>query len=227
MKSNLLIAIFFLLGVNALQAQTLNNCKNPCEKQRIVEYGPFIGVRIVNIPFSNHVRISEVLANTSAQKNGFVVNDIITHFNGVEIANTKQLIDAVAKLQPGNEVTLTMLKGRLLNDKKIVLGAQFSKTITETVCCDEPSKLINSINISLSPNPAQNNITLRSNEIIGNDVQITILNLNGSVIKSETRTSNEGIYSLNVDISNLPNGQYFVKLNAGNNQYIHKFLKEK
>lgn len=76
-------------------------------------------------------------------------------------------------------------------------------------------------NIILAPNPAldQINVTLPSNYTPN---QISILNINGTVVASFNQSSNS---TLTLDVSNLANGIYILQLNDGNQLAHKKFIK--
>jgi C-terminal processing protease CtpA/Prc len=227
MKKNLFLLVLLTTSfVASTFAQSqMKDCKNPCEKQRVVNYGPFIGVRILDIPNAQGVRVIEVIPNTSAAKNGLRLNDVLTQFNGLEIVNSKQLINEVAKYQPNDLVSLSYTRDAKIYGKKINLGAQFSKTITEMVCCDEAIKTDFEMNITMSPNPATNRVTIHSSAIMNGNIDIIVLDMQGAVVSIENLKSNEGLLHFSFDISNLPAGQYLVKVKSEANQFVSKLVK--
>jgi PDZ domain/Secretion system C-terminal sorting domain len=229
MKKNLLLLATAITFSTATFAQTatnstnLSNCKNVCDKKRIVESGPFLGIRFNLIPNTNTVQIIEVLPNTSAQKNGFAPNDVITKFENTAIQNNQHLIAMVAKHQPGDLVWISYTHAGKNLEKQVAIGAQFTKEVIEKICCDEPKALGVTMKVSVSPNPASSNITLQSDGKIEGDVSIKIMDMNGSVTKS-FNTNNTGQLNVSLDISSLVNGQYFVKVQTKENQFIEKLI---
>ena len=74
-----------------------------------------------------------------------------------------------------------------------------------------------STTIAVFPNPAETalNIVLPSDE----NTQIEIVNSRGqTIIKTQNKTS--------VDISNLPDGLYFIKIRQGQHHFAQKFIKQ-
>lgn len=67
----------------------------------------------------------------------------------------------------------------------------------------------------LYPNPAKTNIAVRYIISDHSDVKLTLINLNGQVIKSIVNThQSSGDYIENISLSQIPAGVYIVKLNA-------------
>jgi hypothetical protein len=220
MKKTLLLLVA-LVGLFSTNAQNLATCKNPCTKTRIVESGPFIGVRINTFCNASAVTVIEVLPNTAAAKFNIEINDIIISFEGIRVNNNQELIDLVAKHQPGDLVSVTLNHAGNVITKNIVLGAQFSNTVTETVCCDEAKPA--TFKFALSPNPTTNSFVLSSDQVVNGDVNITILDLKGSVVKSVKHTSN-GYFNLPINVTGLTNGQYIVRVATANGQFVEKLL---
>ena len=83
---------------------------------------------------------------------------------------------------------------------------------------DEAVKNINGMNneISLYPNPAHDKLNITSTGIIR---EVTIGDLLGQVLFNRTYDQDK----LEVDISGLPVGVYYVKVNRGD---VRKFVKE-
>jgi hypothetical protein len=220
-----LILFFCWLYSNSIQAQSIKDCKHPCEKTRVVKYGAFIGVKISDIPGANHVFVLDVLPNTAAFAFGLQPMDIITHLDDVEMRNTVHLLSEVAKKQPGEEVKVNIQRGGRTMTYEFPLGAQFTKTITETVCCDdtiEPKQ----VDILLSPIPAKDVLSISINEHIADEVQLSLMNSNGNTILSEIRKGNPGHFQTQLDIHHLRSGSYILKIKIGEQHYVKRFEKE-
>jgi hypothetical protein len=126
-----------MLGCAELQAQDLTNCKKTCKKTRIVKTGPIIGLRTLTLPDSLYVKVVEVVRNGASYKNGILLGDTITHFNGKVIQNMNYFIAEVAKLQPDDTVHLIVKRKGTVSEYTFPLGALSTKKVTEIVCCDD------------------------------------------------------------------------------------------
>lgn len=220
----LLLALLFFSLAGFVSAQGLTDCQHPCERTRTVSYGPFIGVKIADIPAGNHVLVMEVLPRTAAEAFGIRSGDILTHLNEVELNNTAHLLREVAQRQPGDEVRLLLERGGRRMDYAFPLGAQFSKTITETVCCDstdEPGLT----DLALSVDAAQEKLTLQSAAEAKGDVRADIVNEQGVLLKSQHAKGTGRPFSMQLDIHDLPQGSYMLSVLVGRQRYVKRFAK--
>ncbi len=230
MKSILLLSALMILGQLTLHAQELEGCKNPCKKTRIVLSGPLIGLRTLSLPDSQSVRVVEVVKRGASYKNGILLHDTLTHYNGKVIKSMDYFIGEVAKLQPGDTITLTVKRLGVDTVYTFPLGAASSRKVTEIVCCDEPEpepKLeFNNIVFVLSLNPAKNLLRVSTDEVIPSEVKLDIIDSDGEVLKSEKTTISEDPFETTIKIGDIPNGVYFVKIYVQDSKYVKRFVKE-
>lgn len=203
-------------------AQQLTDCRNPCERTRTIRYGAFIGVRIVDSSFARQVHVVEVIPQSAAQTFGVRMGDIITHLNGIELLSTAQLLSEVAKWQPGDEVSLHLLRNGKVIELSFPLGAQFSKTITEMVCCDEDPET-GTFDFSLSMSPAQERLMIHSATILKEPVQVDLLNEQGLVLASERRAGSGEKFQMSLETGHLPRGSYMIRIRLGTQRYVKRF----
>lgn len=79
-------------------------------------------------------------------------------------------------------------------------------------------------NIQVYPNPTSGFLQLEMEHFSGNSIHISIYNEIGSVIKMVDLDSRTG--KVNLDISELTNGIYFINVQTDNQNYIQKIIKE-
>ncbi|MGI9190577.1 MAG: PDZ domain-containing protein, partial [Chitinophagaceae bacterium] len=123
MKAIPLLIVGILLGLNALQAQDTSKCKRICKQTRLVQTGPLIGLRTLTLSDSQYVRVVEVVKRGASEKYGILLGDTLTHFNGKVIQNMSYFIAEVAKLQPGDTITVTALRNGVPIGYRFPLGA--------------------------------------------------------------------------------------------------------
>lgn len=89
---------------------------------------------------------------------------------------------------------------------------------------DKKKKLISSDNITISPNPTGDNITIESNIDNLSNMKYLVFNISGQVLDSGTILSN--LYK--IDLSSFSNGIYILKILDGNRNEISskKIIKE-
>ena len=74
-----------------------------------------------NLSVNSGVRITSVDTDSPAGKAGLQVNDVIVKFNGQDITDTQQLIDAINQAQVGQRVDLTYYRGSVEQTINIIL----------------------------------------------------------------------------------------------------------
>lgn len=72
---------------------------------------------------------------------------------------------------------------------------------------------VNKMQIELSPNPANSLLELSFVTEDASDFQLSIVNTSGQVVVSKNLSASKGNHKEKLDISNLPNGNYFVNIN--------------
>jgi membrane-associated protease RseP (regulator of RpoE activity) len=207
------------------QAQDLSQCKNICEKQRIVETGPFIGIRFNQIAGTETATILEVIPNTAAQRSSLAVGDVVMKFENTPIKTNAALIKMVAAHQPGDVVSITYKHNNEVITKNITLGALHTKTITVKECCDEAP--VNTLaQITISPNPAQSIFTLKSSVQLIGKLNVSIYDSKGTLVKTINQ-NNDGFVNLPIDVSELANGSYFVRAQCKEQQFSERLVISK
>ncbi|MEI7664055.1 MAG: T9SS type A sorting domain-containing protein [Bacteroidota bacterium] len=79
--------------------------------------------------------------------------------------------------------------------------------------------------LTLYPNPVTDKLYLKINESPGKDLQVTILDLWGKVVRQGGAENVAGpVYQL--DMSAVPCGMYMVKVSDGNREVIRKTIKQ-
>jgi membrane-associated protease RseP (regulator of RpoE activity) len=206
------------------QTTDLSNCKKVCEKTVIVEKGPLIGVRFMcGTAVSKNAVILQILPNTAAQKYNLAVNDIIIAIDNQEITSNQQLMSLVAAHQPGDKVSLTYKHLGQVIIKDIIIGATHTEEVIVKECCEEVEEPTNPVSVFVSPNPTSSKLNVVSGNKIAGEVTINILDINGSLIKT-VKHNNDGQLNLPINVSELPDGAYFLKLQSNSIQHVEKFF---
>ena len=80
--------------------------------------------------------------------------------------------------------------------------------------------------LSISPNPVSNELHVSFELKESNNIEINLYSLDGSVSKNLVNChTNNGLFSENSDLENLPSGIYFLKVSVGNSSTTQKILK--
>ena len=74
------------------------------------------------------------------------------------------------------------------------------------------------------PNPSTGIVHLTINNLQGKKVELTVLNVIGSVLYRETLTELNDRYTKMLDLSKFANGLYYVRLESDNTSQMCKFV---
>ena len=78
------------------------------------------------------------------------------------------------------------------------------------------------------PNPVKNNFTIQFPNIIDSDTEVTIITINGQVIKKQIISLNELVdYQKLIDVTDLKNGIYLLQLHSNNYSKVLKIVIQK
>jgi hypothetical protein len=78
------------------------------------------------------------------------------------------------------------------------------------------------------PNPVKNNLTIQFPNTINSDTEVTIITVNGQVVKKKIIAQNEVIdYQKQIDVTDLKNGIYLLQLHSTNYSKVLKIVIQK
>ena len=92
-----------------------------------------------------------------------------------------------------------------------LLRANFGEVVESTVGLDE----VNSSEISIYPNPSTGNFNLNISNLNAASVDVEITDVSGKVILSNAYNTNNGSVNESINISNVDDGVYIVRVNGG------------
>jgi hypothetical protein len=126
----------------------------------------------------------------------------------------------------GNQ-TLTVIATNVCG----VSSALKSFTLTAGVCpsAKQDTSSINLVNdIRLYPNPTSDIFNVEFSAASDSEMEMTVYNLNGAIVKTKKVQLSEGNNVINEDISSLASGVYFVRFNNSttNETITKKLIKE-
>lgn len=99
-------------------------------------------------------------------------------------------------------------------------AAGFSPAVTACAISSTPE--LNLTDAQIFPNPSTGNISVRFNNAIASDVTIEISNLVGQIVYTSNETTVSGSNAFNLNLADLNDGQYIVKIANGQTQTIAK-----
>lgn len=223
--SLLMIVSFEMMG----QSELKKDCQNICKVSRLIEEGVLLGVRIQNISLKDpYAYIVEVLPKTSAEKSGLQIGYIIQKVDDTEIKDKNHLVEVIQSYKAGDIVRLTYQAKDKIMTQKIRLGAKSTKVVDVLECCDklEDREVALLDGLTVYPNPASREITLSTKEALEGDTHILIYTQEGKEVFYDISNKNERL-KMQIDISELANGPYFVRVETNKSNYIQKFTIQK
>ena len=108
-----------------------------------------------------------------------------------------------------------------------LIVSNFSTTIKDVQLVKSVQTVVNLKNdfdISIIPNPSNGNFNLQIKSSDENNYRIRISNILGVICYDKEIKLNKNENSTHIDISELPKGIYFVKINFNNNEYVRKLI---
>jgi len=66
--------------------------------------------------------IADVTKGDPAEKAGVMAGDVVIKINGKEIEDSRELVNTIGRMNPGENITLTVLRGKKQKDIKVLLG---------------------------------------------------------------------------------------------------------
>src|SRR5437899_5816295 len=94
----------------------------------------YLGVQIRLNPDGKEILIMEIMENSAAEKAKLKTNDVIVKIDGTEPTSIKQFIGILELKQPGDEVTLDILRDGKEEKVKVTLGKMSGRTNIGTSC---------------------------------------------------------------------------------------------
>jgi len=102
------------------------------------------------------------------------------------------------------------------------VGPSYLVTLTTGITDVTTTKMI------VFPNPVKNNLTIQFPNTINGDTEVTIITVNGQVIKKQIIAQNEVIdYQKQIDVTDLKNGIYLLQLHSTNYSKVLKIVIQK
>ena len=114
-------------------------------------------------------------------------------------------------------VCLSLSLGPLFNTLPTATAAVPHRTLQQAKPGDDKTLLV-------YPNPSTGIVHLTINNLQGKKVELSVLNVIGSVMYHETLTEMNDRYTKMLDLSKFANGLYYVRLEADNSSQICKLV---
>lgn len=159
---------------------------------------------------------SYVLAGTQP----ILVSEFAATINPLDTNNT-----FAGHYKPSNQTGCSLIKYEWVEESNEtnVYATIFIRFVHGIANCTADIYSENKIyNVSLYPNPTSDATTLLFNATAGGQTTIVIYNLLGEIVWSQNTTIVQGENRINLDLSGMSTGNYFVKINTSNSVITKK-----
>jgi len=160
--------------------------------------------------------VDQVGAGSGAEKAGLQHGDIITKVNGKMLYESSDLQEPVARLQPGDSIDLTVLRGNEVKNISVTLTADVGNLRQSTASNISTGNLYNKLGASFEPLTADQKsefntksgviVTAVQPGLLFDTVQIPV----GSVITSINKQAVNNTDDISSVITNLKNGNLII-----------------
>jgi len=195
-----------------------------------------------------------VLVGSNTYNTTGIFNDVLTSAFGCDSTVTTDLtVNAALDLTTsvsGNVITATsatatyqwidcdngsvIIPGETGQTYTALSSGNFAVIITEAGSCSDTSACVNvSVTgidsnfeqiVSVYPNPSNGLFTLSINNVVANQIVISILDIQGKIVFAETDKNISADYKKQINLSDLAKGIYYVKINIGSELKTQKLI---
>lgn len=180
------------------------------------------------------VHVSGVIEDTPAREDGVLQGDDILALDGVEVNTFNELLYERNKHQPGERFTLTLLRdGAVIDIESRFRSCDRSENISETqveeeIIADSPQDIIidNSLKVEqwrAFPNPAFGSLNVQF-QAAAVPTTVRLIDSRGRSVYREVMNRFDGYYDQQIDLSEVPPGNYFLQVVQGDEFVTEKIV---
>jgi len=200
-----------------------------------IDKSPFLGVGVVAMDDFSGARITQVIEGSSAEEYGFQIGDVITLINDYEIYTPCDLTKAIRKSQPGDVLDIDIVRDEENETLEPILGYRLHKRFSwRPVATEQPVVLENvdlkntwNSDLSIFPNPTDGLAQVKYSSTEAGDVEMNLTDLTGRIIFSNKIEKFDGFYNDAIDLTEQPDGVYFLNIIQGEEVKTEKIVLQK
>lgn len=193
-------------------------------------------------------QISRLIDQGAAQQAGLREGDVIRYIDGYEVSDFSTLFEALSHFRPGDRVTVKYDRdGKSLKAKADLkawselpgyehmsrsdCGQPETPTeVNPDQLRDDPNGLSNVETLELEnariyPNPSDGVFSFSFNTKPG-PLTVAVTDVNGKVVYSDRNENPSGSYQNDINIKDLPQGNYIITVNQGDKFYTQQISKQ-
>lgn len=193
-------------------------------------------------------QISKLIDQGAAQQAGLKEGDVIRYIDGFEVIDYSTLFAALSNFRPGDRVTVKYERdGKSLKVKADLKGwseipgfehmsrtdcgqPDLSTEIKPDTRLDDPGEINDIQTLELQdtriyPNPSDGVFSFSFNTKPG-PLTVAITDVNGKVVYSDRNENPSGTYQNDINIKDMPQGNYIITVNQGDKFYTQQISKQ-
>jgi membrane-associated protease RseP (regulator of RpoE activity) len=206
-----------------------------------------LGVYVVSDEGTN-CRINSLISNGGAQEGGLKEGDVIRKIDEFDVEDFATLHLALAHFLPGDNVTVRFERNGQMEKAKVNLKGweqlpghewRARPDCGKPAIVDKPADIpteedpgqINTVNtlqledVRVYPNPTDGNFAFSFNTQPG-ELNVNITDVNGKVIYHEVNENSTGYYNREIDLRDVPTGNYVLAVKQGDKVYTQQVAKQ-
>ena len=193
--------------------------------------------------------ISSLIEQGGAQEAGMISGDVITRLDDYVVTDFPSLFEALKHYLPGEDVTVTYTRDGKSAKADVHLKSwadmpgqewrargdcgkleNFKEEIVEPIRTDTPGdpvsvEPLNITDARIYPNPTDGAFALSFTTDPG-PITITITDVNGKVVFSEKNDNATGYYNQDINLKNVPTGNYVVAIKQGDKVFTQQLSRQ-
>lgn len=240
------------LAVLEILCEQYNHPKQSCQLLSSMTGAPYLGIYMSRdlADEGEGTLVTSVVSGTSAERAQLMGGDRILRMNGQAVNGYEATADFIESKQPGDAVTIEVLRGDQLMTTQATIGSLADKEIysaqiayLEQMCeeaANRPDEEENSgkqrssekalpqsttAHLQLFPNPS-NTYVMALFESDATPLTIIMTNLEGQSLYNEFIPQFQGIYNKQIDVSNFPAGVYVISFIQDDNVTTKQVIVE-
>lgn len=201
-----------------------------------LEKSPFLGVSTIGEQNFEGVVVESLIEGGTAQGLGLMQGDVITQIGETSISSSCDLSAAINAIDEANNTEIVYTRKGKEKKRKAYFSSRVKKKISFEIDCQKtevPVKVVsnstaNNTVLNTSPNPTTgiSQVQFVSDEI-QSELTLTVTDLTGKELNRLVYNDFDGKTNEYIDLSNQPQGVYFINAIHGDQTYVNKIVVQK
>lgn len=171
-----------------------------------------------------YANYTKVIWSKVAGAEAYQVSVIQGLVNRIETVTADTSLDISAlNFNTNNSYSINIIP---LSGVNVCRGANVTKTASYTT--DLTTLSVNDIagtsQLTISPNPANSQLTIRMNDFSAGKYSLTLTSLNGQIIYQQQLSHPGGQLSNTISVNDIPGGMYFIRVNGEGKSIVQKVV---